>query len=193
MNKTKDLTLLSIMTAIIIVMITVPGLGYIPLGVMNATIVHIPVIILAIVKGPKMGAILGFIFGLTSIVNNLLRPVLASYVFINPIVSILPRVLIGIVTGYVYILLNKTIKKKNLSIAISAGIGSLVNTIGVLSLVFIIYGQGYLEVTGRSGQTIVGTLLTIASTNGLAELVLAVLISTPIAIALLKIEKRGSR
>lgn len=192
MKKTNDLTLLGVMTAIILIMIIVPGLGFIPVGTMNATIVHIPVIILAIVKGPKMGAILGAVFGIASIINNLLRPVVTSYIFINPVVSVFPRVMIGLVAGILFGVLNKLIKNNSVSVGISAAVGSLVNTVGVLSLTFILYGRGFLEATGRTGSTIIGTLLTIASTNGVVEMILAIVISTPIALALLKLEKRGN-
>lgn len=193
MKKTNDLTILGIMTAIIIVMVAVPGLGYIPIGIMNATIVHIPVIILAIVKGPKLGAILGLVFGVTSILNAILRPVITSYIFMNPIVAIIPRVLIGFGTGYIFLMLEKLGKNRSVNIGISAAIGSMINTIGVLSLVFILYGRDFLEKTGRSSQTILGALFTIAGTQGLIEMVVSVLISIPIAYALLKIYKRGQK
>lgn len=193
MKKTNDLTILGIMTAIIIVMVAVPGLGYIPIGIMNATIVHIPVIILAIVKGPKLGAILGLVFGVTSILNAILRPVITSYIFMNPIVAIIPRVLIGFGTGYIFLMLEKLGKNRSVNIGISAAIGSMINTIGVLSLVFLLYGRDFLEKTGRSSQTILGALFTIAGTQGLIEMVVSVLISIPIAYALLKIYKRGQK
>lgn len=193
MKKTNDLTILGIMTAIIIVMAAVPGLGYIPIGIMNATIVHIPVIILAIVKGPKLGAILGLVFGVTSILNAILRPVITSYIFMNPIVAIIPRVLIGFGTGYIFLMLEKLGKNRSVNIGISAAIGSMINTIGVLSLVFLLYGRDFLEKTGRSSQTILGALFTIAGTQGLIEMVVSVLISIPIAYALLKIYKRGQK
>ena len=41
--------------------------GYIPLGFMNATIIHVPVIIGAIILGPKYGGFLGLVFGITSL------------------------------------------------------------------------------------------------------------------------------
>ena len=58
-----------------------PILGYIPLGFTRATIIHIPVIIGSIILGPKYGAFLGFIFGLTSLVNNTFNPTVTSFVF----------------------------------------------------------------------------------------------------------------
>ena len=59
LSKTRDLVLAAVIAAIIVIMAFVPFLGYIPLGFMNATTVHIPVIIGAIILGPKYGAFMG--------------------------------------------------------------------------------------------------------------------------------------
>ena len=57
-NKTRNLVLAAVFMAIIIIMAFTP-FGYIPLGFMNATIIHVPVIIGAIILGPKYGGFLG--------------------------------------------------------------------------------------------------------------------------------------
>ena len=80
-KKTTNMVLAGVMTALIIAMSSVPFLGYIPLGVINATIIHIPVIIGAILLGPKYGAFLGLVFGMTSMVKNTFSPNLTSFVF----------------------------------------------------------------------------------------------------------------
>lgn len=64
-SKTNELVLTGLFTAIIIIMAFTP-LGYIPLVVINATIIHIPVILGSLFCGPKKGAFLGFVFGFTS-------------------------------------------------------------------------------------------------------------------------------
>lgn len=61
-KTTSAMVLTGLFTAIIIIMSVTP-LGYIPLGVINATIIHIPVILGALYCGPKRGAFLGFVFG----------------------------------------------------------------------------------------------------------------------------------
>lgn len=193
MKNTKDLTLISIMTAIIFVMLAIPGLGFIPVGTLNATIVHIPVIILAIVKGPKLGAILGGIFGIASMINALLRPIPTSFIFINPIIAVVPRILIGLLTGYIAKAFTDRKLKYNLQNAIPAAIGSLINTVGVLGLIYIIYGQDYLSATGRVGQSAFLVIGYLAITNGLIEMLLSILIATPISSTLLSIEKRGKK
>ena len=58
-----------------------PFLGYIPLGFTRATIIHIPVIIGSLMLGPKKERRLGFVFGLTSFINNTINPSVTSFVF----------------------------------------------------------------------------------------------------------------
>ena len=73
--------------AIIIIMAFTP-FGYIPLGFMNATIIHVPVIIGAIILGPKYGGFLGLVFGLTSHVEKITyMPNATSFVF-SPFIKI---------------------------------------------------------------------------------------------------------
>ena len=69
---------------------------------MNLTIMHIPVIIGAILEGPLVGGSIGLIFGLFSMYQNITAPNLTSFIFTNPMIALLPRILIGIVTYYVY-------------------------------------------------------------------------------------------
>ncbi|MDY2918619.1 MAG: ECF transporter S component [Anaerococcus sp.] len=106
--KTRKLTLIAILGAIIVVMGLTP-LGFIPLGILSITTMHIPVIIGAVLEGPVVGGLVGLIFGLFSVFNAVTRPTPVSFVFLNPIVSVVPRILIGVITGYVY----KFFKDKN--------------------------------------------------------------------------------
>lgn len=96
--------------AAISIMLSMTPLGFIPIGPTNATIMHIPVIIGAIVEGPLVGITVGFIFGATSLLKALTMPTITSFAFINPLVSILPRMLIGVIAYYVYKLTIKFTK-----------------------------------------------------------------------------------
>ncbi len=103
-KKTLDnqkLVKAAVLGAITIVLGLTP-LGLIPLGVINATTMHIPVIIAAIIEGPVVGALVGLIFGLFSLVNAFVRPTPIAFAFYNPLISILPRILIGITSYYAY-------------------------------------------------------------------------------------------
>lgn len=112
--ETKNLTTVGILGAIVIMLGLTP-LGFIPLGVLTITSLHIPVIIAGILEGPVVGGLVGMIFGFFSLFNAMTRPGPISFVFYNPLISILPRILIGVVTGLVYkALKNKDNKKLRL-------------------------------------------------------------------------------
>lgn len=124
-EKTYELVLMALFTAIIVIMAFTP-LGYIPLVVINATIIHIPVILGALFLGPKKGAFLGFVFGFTSFINNTFKavtpsafvfsPVLAanvvgvSGVFKSLYICFIPRILVGVIPYFVYLGLRKLLK-----------------------------------------------------------------------------------
>ena len=83
MNQKKtDVRLLAqmaLLVALELVLAFTP-LGYIPLGFMNATTMHIPVILGACLLGPKMGGVLGAVFGVTSVIRATITPNLTSFV-----------------------------------------------------------------------------------------------------------------
>lgn len=121
-NNTKELVLAALFAAIIIIMAFTP-LGYIPLVVINATIIHIPVILGSLFCGPKKGGVLGFIFGLTSFIKNTIMPSTASAFVFSPVLAastigtsgvfksificFVPRILVGVVPYFVYIGIKK--------------------------------------------------------------------------------------
>jgi uncharacterized membrane protein len=103
-------------------------LGFIPVPNLagNATIMHVPAIIGGVLEGSLVGALIGGIFGLFSFLQA------TTPVFKNPIVAIVPRLLIGVVAYLAY----AGIKRWNEYVAlVTAGIlGSLANTVFVLGL-----------------------------------------------------------
>ncbi len=129
-------------------------LGFIPVGPTRATIMHIPVIIGAIMEGgPIVGGLIGLIFGLFSIFQAVMNPTPVSFVFLNPIVSILPRVLIGIVSYYIYTLSRNLGEKKSFWI---------LNLIWGAIVVYLGYGI-YRNITGalNSWDLLINILLVI--------------------------------
>lgn len=117
--KTRQMVTVSMLGAITIVLGLTP-MGYIPLGLINITTMHIPVTIAAILEGPIVGGLVGLIFGLSSIANAIVRPGPISFVFYNPIISILPRILIGVFAGFTfkYLKNKKNSNIRNVSLAL---------------------------------------------------------------------------
>ena len=83
----RRMTVISILSAVSIVLSMIPFVGYIPLGPVKATIMHVPVIIGAVIEGPVVGAAVGLIFGLTSLFKAFTEPTITSFCFMNPIIS----------------------------------------------------------------------------------------------------------
>ena len=84
------------------------GYGFIPLLFMDATILHIPTIIGSIAAGPRVGALVGFMFGLFSFVQTLRAPSLLLQFAVqyniayDAIICIVPRILIGIIAYVIF-------------------------------------------------------------------------------------------
>ena len=224
-------------------MLGLTPLGFIPIGPTRATIMHIPVIIGAIMEGPLVGGLVGLIFGLFSMFQAITNPTPVSFVFLNPLVSILPRVLIGVVSYYAYTLfktlgkksssviiyavwggttaylvkvlvagiLNKSsigmlaingvlivvslfagvyiykgLKEKAAEVAVSAALGTLTNTVGVLLTIYLIYGQQFVGAMGLDPNTAGKVILGIGVTNGIPEMIVAIIIVTSVIAALNK-------
>ena len=104
-------------------------LGLIPVPIPligNATIMHIPAIVGGVLEGPVVGILAGLIFGIFSFLYA------ESPVFANPLVAILPRLLIGVVAWAVFVGLRRF--SVDLASVAAGLLGSLANTVGVLTL-----------------------------------------------------------
>jgi uncharacterized membrane protein len=104
-------------------------LGFIPVPIPfigNATIMHIPAILGGAMEGPVVGLLTGAIFGIFSFLYADVP------IFKDPIVAILPRLLIGVVAWAVFV----SLRRFSVDLAsVAAGLlGSLTNSVGVLGL-----------------------------------------------------------
>lgn len=184
----RQLVIIGMLSGISIFM-GLTGLGFIPLPFMKATIMHVPVIIGAIIEGPIVGMMVGLVFGLFSMYQAATAPVLLSPFFLNPIVSLLPRVLIGLVAYYIYKFFKNKLKNESISVGIAAVLGTLTNTIGVLGLIYILYLNQYANLMGISQEVAGSAIGTIALTNGIPESIVSALIAIPVVKAIQKLKK----
>lgn len=204
-KKVMDMSLAGIFTAIIIAMSVVPFLGYIPLGFMNATIIHVPVIIGAILLGPKYGAYLGLVFGITSLVKATLTPSVTSFVFSpfvtiggysgnmwSVVIAIFPRVMIGVVAYYVYELVMKLahgMKGGQAAALWIAGIaGAMTNTLLVMNGIYIFFGNSYVAASNQAVERVYDVILGIILSFGIPEAIVAGILTAAIVKVLLKIK-----
>lgn len=204
-SKTLGLVQVSLFGAIIIILAFTPFIGYIPLGFTRATIIHVPVIIGSIMLGPKKGAFLGAVFGLTSLFINTFNPTATSFVFspfyalgdvhgnfFSLVICMVPRILTGVVPYYVYRGVSKCMnerKGKSSAALLCAGVlGSLTNTLLVMNLIFVFFQDGYGAANAAKIGTggVYGFILTIIGINGVPEAIVAAVLTLLICKALMR-------
>ena len=200
--STMSMVQVAIFGAIVCIMAFTPFLGYIPLGFTRATIIHVPVIIASLLMGPKKGAALGFLFGLTSFINNTMNPTPTSFVFTpfysigdvsggigSVIICFVPRILVGVVPFFVYKLVKKFAKKSSVSgvgLVLAGVSGALVNTLLVMNLIFVFFREAYAAANDVAVSAVYGFILTVIGINGVPEAIIAGILTLCIGKVLLK-------
>ena len=212
MNQKKtDVRLLAqmaLLVALELVLAFTP-LGYIPLGFMNATTMHIPVILGACLLGPKMGGVLGAVFGVTSVIRATVTPNLTSFVFtpfysFSPefsgnwtslIVAIVPRVLIGVIAGLAFqFIMRVSHDKQAVALPVAGFIGSMVNTIGVMGLIYLLFGEQYAAAGGQSFDLLLKVIMGVVCINGVPEALIAAVLTLAVGKVLIGIfGRRGAK
>lgn len=186
-KKTQYMSFMALFLAIQVVLVVTP-LGYLAIGPLSLTTMHIPVIIAAILFGKKAGAQLGFVFGLTSVINATLRPGITSFVF-SPFITVgtmsgnwtslliafVPRILLGFLAGWMFEILQKKKVNDHVSVVAGALTGAITNTVLVLLGIYAFFGAPYAQAVGISYTALVGVLLGVVTTNGIAEAILGAL------------------
>lgn len=189
-NKTYRIAILGILTGIILIQNFVPFLGYIPIPPLNPTIIHITVIVAALTLGVKDGMIVGAVWGVIRLIKAFIMPSnpLDLLLFTNPVISIVPRILVGFVAGYVFFKLKKRLKTTT-AMTIASVLASLTNTILVLFFIYVFYKEDYATAMKVDVSNLVKFLGTIVLTNGVAEAVAAGVIAPFIAKSLKKFSR----
>lgn len=175
--RTRKIVIAGSMGAISVIL-GATRLGFIPwFAGVSLTIMHLPVIIGAVLEGPVVGLIIGFIFGLFSLIQAAIAPTGPADVwFVNPLVSIFPRLWIGVVAWFVYKPLSRL--SRHFAAAAAGVSGSLTNTILVLSILGLLKKLPW------------NTILVIAGVNGLPESGVAAVIVTAVISVFFGIEKK---
>ena len=148
MRKQSSIAQIAIFFAIMLVLHLLSSVIFNLLPVpIKPTIIHIPVIIASIIYGPRIGAVLGALMGVISVVTNTVVLLPTSYLFspfvengsINSLmIAMVPRILIGITPYFVY----KWMKTKP-GLVLAGAVGSMTNTIFVLGGIFILFSSVY--------------------------------------------------
>ena len=219
-SKSKSLSrerlykmVIAAMLAALTAVITFTPIGLIPLPppLPNATTVHIPVIIAALCEGWGVGLFVGLVFGTCSLINAWgTGKVGLTLFFRNPLVSVLPRLMVPCVAILLFTLWKKFFPegkvKDKIGAAITAVLASLTNTVCCLGMIALIYGGELTELVNnaiQAGSTEAAYLdnagawlvAAVGVPNGIAESLLAALIvpTAKLAIDAVKHRRGGKK
>lgn len=212
-EKTFKMVQTALLTALIFILAFVPYIGYvrIPVLAVQATTVHIPVIIGSVISGPKYGAFLGGCFGLTSLINNTVHPGITSFVF-SPFIEVgeglggsplslaicfVPRILTGVVPYFAYTGMQKLLKKReqtrSASLMISGIAGSMTNTLLVMSMIYFFFGKEWAAAKDVAYEAVLGIISSVILINGTVEAVIAAVLSSAVCMVLFKAFKTDKK
>lgn len=179
------------------------GIGFIPLPVIKATTMHIPVILGAILLGPGAGAVLGAVFGLCSIWANTTAPGLLSFAF-SPFMTTegLPgvakslwialgcRILFGLAAGLLWKLVKKLAKQDYIALPVTAVIATLCHTVFVMGSIYLLLAQQYAAAKNVAVTAVFGLIIGTVTASGIPEAIVAAILVTVIGKALIHLMAR---
>lgn len=201
-QDTHYMAFLAMLCGILLVM-GMTGIGFIPLPVIKATTMHIPVILGAVLLGPGAGAVLGAVFGMCSIWVNTTTPGLLSFAF-SPFMStegmlgVLKslwialgcRVFFGMTAGWVWKLCNKLFTKDYLALSVTAALSAILHTIYVMGSIYLLLANQYAEAKNVAINAVFGLIMGTVTASGIPEAIAAAILVAVIGKALLRIMAR---
>ena len=194
---TRYMATLAMFCGILLVM-GMTGIGFIPLPVIKATTMHIPVILGAVLLGPAAGAVLGGVFGLCSIWANTTAPGLLSFAF-SPFMTTegLPgvlkslwialgcRILLGVIAGWLWKGMKKLLKQDYLALPVTASVSTVCHTILVMGSIYVLLAQQYAEAKNVAITAVFGLIMGTVTASGIPEAIIAAVLVTVVGKALL--------
>ena len=189
---TRKLVLTAALSALIIVL-GITKLGLIPLGpAASITILHVPIILAACLIGLPYALFTGAVFGIMSLVQAAMSPsgVLDPF-FVNPLVSVLPRMLTGLIAWALWFVFNKVPKlPKTVCAGATAFLSTICHTLLVIGSLYLFQGAATREGMGGMGYfAVIGVLAPQAA----LEAVAATIICIAVYVGLFVSSKRKSK
>lgn len=199
---TRRMATLAMLCGILLVM-GMTGIGFIPLPVIKATTMHIPVILGAILLGPRAGAVLGAVFGCCSIWANTTAPGLMAFAFspfmsndgLNGVLKSLwialgCRILLGLVAGWLWQGLKALKVREIAALPITALLATLFHTVSVMGSIYVLLAEQYAAAKNVAMSAVFGLVMGTVTASGIPEAIAAAVMVTLIGKALLKLEAR---
>ena len=192
----KDKTLKLVQTAILVaieLLFAFTPLGYLHVKPIEITFMTIPIAIAATTVGPVASILLSLIFGISSFIQCFGMSTFGVLCFeISPwktaVMCILPRLLMGILTGFLFQLLNNKINSL-LAFTLTSLSSALFNTLFFVLTFFLLFRGAVLDfgngsVKDISTMSLAEVFAFIATINGIVEVVACTILSTAIGKAI---------
>lgn len=195
-KKIKGLTIHALLIAVMAIMAFTP-LGYIKVGVVQMTLMCIPVSAGIFFGGKKTGLVLGFVFGLTSFVQCFGMDAFGTTLFsMSPVktavMCFVPRMLMGFLVGLIFELLQKSNTKNIFSYAVMSLLTPVLNTLFFV-VAFILFFRGteiFINLEQTFGTTnLFSFFVAFCGLNALLEIILNGVVGIPMCKALEKVKK----
>ena len=189
---TRKLVLTAALSALIIVL-GITKLGLIPLGpAASITILHVPIILAACLIGLPYALFTGAVFGIMSLVQAAMSPSgVLDPLFVNPLCSVLPRVLTGLIAWALWFAVSKLPKLlKAVSAGITGFLSTVCHTLLVIGSLYLFQGAATREGMGGMGYfAVIGVLAPQAALEAAA----ATIICAAVFVGLFVSSKRKSK
>lgn len=200
--NTRYMATLAMLCGLLLVM-GMTGIGFIPLPVIKATTMHIPVILGAVLLGPAAGGVLGAVFGLCSIWVNTTTPGLLSFAF-SPFMSteglsgmlkslwiaLGCRILLGAIAGWLWRLMKKITKQDYIALPVTAAVATICHTLLVMGSIYVLLAQQYAQAKNVAITAVFGLVMGTVTASGIPEAIAAAVLVTVIGKALLNLMER---
>lgn len=201
-TDTRKMALLAMFCGVLLVM-GITGIGLIPLPVIKATTMHIPVILGAVLMGPGAGAVLGAVFGLCSIWANTTAPGLLSFAF-SPFmttegfpgvlkalwIALGCRILLGVIAGWLWRGLKKCKLPDLAALPVTAAVATVCHTVLVMGSIYFLLAQQYADAKNVGLSAVFGLVMGTVTASGIPEAIAAALLVTLVGKALLAVSAR---
>ena len=153
--------------------------------------------------GPLAGGILGGVFGICSLISNTMAPTLLSFAF-SPFMSTtgLPgvlkalwisvgcRILIGVVSGWLWKLFEKVHLNQTIALPITGFVGAMVNTVTVMGSIYLLFAQQYAQAQDVGITAVWGLIMGTITASGIPEAIASAVLVLALGKVLLRFMKK---
>ena len=196
-QKIRQMVQLSILTALVLLLAFTP-IGYLRIGALTITFLPVPVVIGAVLMGPRAGAFLGCVFGLTSFaqcfgIDPFGTTLMTINIFYTFLMTVVTRTLMGLLSGYLYRGMQAVLRRMKplyadklepIACAVACASAPLFNTLLFMSTMYFCFRNETIVVDAFGTLPFFAFVFGSVGINAVCELLASLIIGTAICTAL---------